>query len=98
MNCSPAMAARGAGSKLLTQSTPLRMTPEAATPQATPAFFGDGVPAEIGKIEKELKKLWQEQQTVATRASRMNLVVYSAADSSLRANTAIMREVTKDHA
>ena len=74
------------------------MTPEAATPQATPAFFGDGVPAEIGKIEKELKKLWQEQQTVATRASRMNLVVYSAADSSLRANTAIMREVTKDHA
>ena len=74
------------------------MTPDAATPPAAPAFFGDGVPAEIGKIEKELKKLWQEQQTVATRASRMNLVVYSAADSSLRANTAIAREVTKDHA
>ncbi|OAI42315.1 hypothetical protein AYO41_04485 [Verrucomicrobia bacterium SCGC AG-212-E04] len=72
------------------------MTPETATPAVTPAFFGDGVPAEVGKIEKELKKLWQEQQTVATRASRMNLVVYSAADSSLRANTAIVREITKD--
>lgn len=73
------------------------MTPD-ATPTATPAFFGDGIPAEIGKIDKELKKLWQEQQTVATRASRMNLVVYSAADSSLRANTALIREITKDHA
>ena len=74
------------------------MTPDVATPPVAPAFFGDGVPAEIGKIEKELKKLWQEQQTVATRASRLNLVVYSAADSSLRANTAVVREVTKDHA
>ncbi len=64
----------------------------------TPAFFGDGVPAEIGKIEKELKKLWQEQSTIATRASRLNLVVYSAADSSLRANTAVMRELTRDQA
>jgi len=75
-----------------------RMTPDAATPAAAPAFFGDGIPAEIGKIEKELKKLWQEQQSTATRASRLNLVVYSAADSSLRANTAIVREITKDHA
>ena len=75
------------------------MTPDAAaTPPAAAAFFGDGIPVEIGKIDKELKKLWQEQQTVATRASRMNLVVYSAADSSLRANSALVREITKDHA
>ncbi|MBS0658500.1 MAG: glucose-6-phosphate dehydrogenase assembly protein OpcA [Verrucomicrobia bacterium] len=69
-----------------------------STATITPAFFGDGIPAEIGKIDKELKKLWQEQSTVATRASRLNLVVYSAADSSIRANTAIMRELTRDHA
>ncbi len=68
------------------------------TATITPAFFGDGLPAEIGKIEKELKKLWQEQSTVATRASRFNLVVYSSADSSLRANTAFMRELTREHA
>jgi glucose-6-phosphate dehydrogenase assembly protein OpcA len=74
------------------------MTPDTATPPAKPAFFGDGIPAEIGKIEKELKKLWQEQQTVATRASRLNLVIFSAADSSLRSNTAIVQEITKDHA
>lgn len=69
-----------------------------STATITPAFFGDGIPAEIGKIDKELKKLWQEQSTVATRASRLNLVVYSAADSSIRANTAVMRELTRDHA
>src|SRR4029077_20579657 len=100
-NCSRATAARGG--EFDSGNPPrrrhfIRMTPDAATPPAAPAFFGDGVPAEIGKIEKELKKLWQEQQSTATRASRLNLVVYSSADSSLRANTAIVREITKDHA
>jgi len=36
-----------------------------------------GAPVEIGKIEQELKKLWQEGEGVITRASLMNLAAYS---------------------
>jgi hypothetical protein len=75
VGCSREMVGRGGefeSGNQLGDANP-HMTPEAtAAPTATPAFFGEGVPAEIGKIDKELKKLWQEQQTVATRASRMN--------------------------
>lgn len=47
-----------------------------AAPVITPEaeeFFGPGIAVEIGKIPRELKKLWQENQGVATRASRLNL-------------------------
>ncbi len=37
-----------------------------------------GVPVEVGKIDHELKKLWQESEGAVTRASLMNLAVYSA--------------------
>ena len=50
-------------------------------------FFGDGIPVAIGQIPRELKKVWQEGQKTAMRASRLNLVIYSAAEHSIRANT-----------
>ena len=48
--------------------------------------YSPGLPVEIGTIEKELKKLW-EQNKGATRASLVNLAVYSEAPDSLPANT-----------
>ncbi|CAN5686642.1 hypothetical protein BH20VER1_BH20VER1_09180 [soil metagenome] len=60
--------------------------------------FATGLPVEIGKIERELKKLWEQGDEVMTRASLINLAVYSEAPDSLAANTQIVAEVTKDHA
>lgn len=69
--------------------------PAAAQPDQ---FFGPGVAVDIPKIPRELKKLWQDSAGVATRASRLNLVIYSAAESSLRENTAIVEGVAREHA
>ncbi len=66
--------------------------------EAPEEFFEDGLPVEIGKIDRELKKLWQDSDHVATRASRLNLVIYSAAEHSIRANTAAVEQITREHA
>ncbi len=71
----------------------------AESPAAPPQqFFAEGIPVEIGKIQRELKKLWAESDQVATRASRLNLVVYSAAAHSIRANTELVAEIARQHA
>jgi glucose-6-phosphate dehydrogenase assembly protein OpcA len=57
-----------------------------------------GVPVEIGRIDQELKKLWQEGEGAMTRASLMNLVVYSEEPGSLQNNTQLMARITEDHA
>jgi glucose-6-phosphate dehydrogenase assembly protein OpcA len=57
-----------------------------------------GVPVEIGKIDRELKKLWAEGGGAKTRASLINLAVYSEAPGSLPENTRIISEITEDHA
>jgi len=57
-----------------------------------------GAPVEIGKIEKELKKLWQEGEGAMTRASLMNLAVYSQEAGSLNKNTQLMAKITENHA
>jgi glucose-6-phosphate dehydrogenase assembly protein OpcA len=56
------------------------------------------MPVEVGQIHRELKKLWDEGGEVMTRASLINLAVYSEAPDSLAQNTRIMSEVTKEHA
>jgi glucose-6-phosphate dehydrogenase assembly protein OpcA len=61
-------------------------------------FFGAGLAVEIGQIQRELKKQWQEGDGIATRASRLNLVVFSDAPHSLRANTALIEQITRQHA
>ena len=60
--------------------------------------FAAGMPVEIGKIERELKKLWDQGGEVMTRASLINLAVYSEAPDSLRANTQLVAQITEDHA
>src|SRR5437764_7259117 len=57
-----------------------------------------GAPVEIGKIEKELKKLWHEGEGAMTRASLMNLAVHSEQPGSLNNNTQLMAKITEDHA
>jgi glucose-6-phosphate dehydrogenase assembly protein OpcA len=57
-----------------------------------------GLPVEIGKIDRELKRLWSEGGGAKTRASLVNLAVYSEAPGSLPKNTQIISQITEDHA
>jgi glucose-6-phosphate dehydrogenase assembly protein OpcA len=84
MICSPATATRGGDCK-------------SAMPAAAETY-SLGSPVEIGKIEQELKKLWQEGQGAMTRASLMNLAVYSEQPGSLNNNTQLMAKITENHA
>ena len=68
------------------------------TPCAATETFAPGLPVEIGKIDRELKKLWAESGGAMTRASLMNLAVYSEAPGSLPRNTEIISKITEDHA
>jgi glucose-6-phosphate dehydrogenase assembly protein OpcA len=57
-----------------------------------------GQPVEIGKIDKELKKLWQEAQGAMTRASLINLALYSEKPGSLQKNTQLIARIAENHA
>src|SRR6266511_4731032 len=57
-----------------------------------------GLPVEIGKIDQELKKLWEQGEGAATRASLVNLAVYSEEPDSLTKNTQLMAKITENHA
>jgi len=57
-----------------------------------------GLPVEIGRIDQELKKLWRESEGAVTRASLVNLAVYSEEPGSLTSNTQLMAGITEDHA
>ena len=57
-----------------------------------------GLPVEVSKIDQELKKLWQESEDAATRASLINLAVYSEDAGSLSKNTQLMAKITENHA
>src|SRR5438034_6985823 len=57
-----------------------------------------GVPAEISRIDQALKKLWREGEGAMTRASLMNLAVYSETPGSLQKNTQLMARITENHA
>jgi glucose-6-phosphate dehydrogenase assembly protein OpcA len=60
--------------------------------------FSAGLPVEVGQIDRELKKLWDASGGVMTRASLINLAVYSEASDSLGKNTAIISQVAQNHA
>src|SRR5438552_9502685 len=84
MICSPATAARGEDYK--------PVMPAAAE------TYSLGAPVEIGKIEQELKKLWREGEGAMTRASLMNLAVYSEKPGSLEKNTQLIARIAENHA
>ncbi len=64
----------------------------------TVATSNAGMPVEIGSVERELKKLWDQGGEVMTRASLINLAVYSEAPDSLSRNTQLISQITEDHA
>ncbi|HEX3421668.1 MAG TPA: glucose-6-phosphate dehydrogenase assembly protein OpcA [Candidatus Udaeobacter sp.] len=65
---------------------------------ATADTYSLGAPVEIGRIDQELKKLWQEGEGAMSRASLMNFAVYSEEPSSLQNNTQLMARITENHA
>jgi len=67
-------------------------------PSKVAETFAPGLPVEIGRIDRELKKLWAESGNERTRASLMNLAVYSEVPGSLPRNTEIIFKITEDHA
>ena len=60
--------------------------------------FSLGSPVQIGSIQRELKKIWAEGEGVMTRASLINLAIYSEESESLGKNTQLMSQLTEDHA
>jgi glucose-6-phosphate dehydrogenase assembly protein OpcA len=65
---------------------------------ATTDSYSLGLPVEIDNIGRELKKLWQEGEGVMTRASLINLAVYSEKPNSLVENTRLISEIARNHA
>lgn len=57
-----------------------------------------GQPAEIGKIDRELGKLWAASGDTKTRASLINLAIYTEDASALGANTTLIAEIAGQHA
>lgn len=60
--------------------------------------FDPGVPVQIGKIEKELVRLWESSGDTKTRASLINFIVYTEDTSSLSADTEVISTVARKHA
>src|SRR5471032_2263151 len=58
----------------------------------------EGMPVEIGKIDRELKRLWQEGEGAATRASLINFAVYCEGEEMMAQTTGLIAQLTRDHA
>lgn len=56
-----------------------------------------GREVEVGSIDRELRKLWSEDEA-RTNASLINLAVYSEHPGALVENSRIMQELTREHA
>ena len=57
-----------------------------------------GMPVEIGRIDKELGKLWEASDDSKTRASLINLVIYTEQESALTSNTEVISAIAGKHA
>ena len=57
-----------------------------------------GLPVEIGRIDKELGRLWESSDDTKTRASLLNLVIYTEEPESLDANTELISTIASQHA
>jgi glucose-6-phosphate dehydrogenase assembly protein OpcA len=57
-----------------------------------------GISVEVSQIDRELKKLWADDGGATTRASLINLAVYSEKPESLARNTELVSQITENHA
>jgi glucose-6-phosphate dehydrogenase assembly protein OpcA len=60
--------------------------------------FSPGLPVEIGRIEKELGKLWEESGDGKTRASLINLAIYTESAEAVAKNTDLIAQIASEHA
>ncbi len=60
--------------------------------------LGAGLPVALGEIDREIKTLWEQSGSVASRASLMNLAVYCEGQESVAANNALIGRITVNHA
>lgn len=70
------------------------MTDTSTIPTPCPEL---GLEVKVSEIDKALRQLW-EQDEARTNASLMNLVVFSEKPGALLENSAIVRELTREHA
>lgn len=61
-------------------------------------FEGPGVPVEIGQIDRALGRLWEEAGDSKSRASLLNLVLYTEDRRQVDANTSLIAEIAGEHA
>jgi len=62
------------------------------------ATIAPGLPVEIGRIDKELGKLWESADETKTRASLINLVIYTEEPGALETNTNLIAAIAGKHA
>lgn len=63
---------------------------------SAPAEYG--LPVEIGRIDKELGRLWEESGDTKTRASLINLAIYTESPESMAENTELIAAIAGEHA
>jgi glucose-6-phosphate dehydrogenase assembly protein OpcA len=57
-----------------------------------------GFPVEVGKIDKELGRLWEETGDTKTRASLVNLAIFTENAESIRENTNLISQIASQYA
>ncbi len=57
-----------------------------------------GIPVEIGRIEKELARLWEDSGDTKSRASLINLAIYTESADSVGSNTDLIARIASQHA
>ncbi len=57
-----------------------------------------GLPVEIGQIEKALGRLWEDSGDTKTRASLINLAIYTESSDAVQTNTEIVSQIAGQHA
>lgn len=60
--------------------------------------FTPGIPVPIGGIEKSLGLIWDQSGESKTRASLINLAIYSEQEGSLEANNRVIHGIAGEHA
>lgn len=65
---------------------------------STPLPIEPGLPVEIGRIDKQLGQLWEESGDTKTRASLVNLAIYTEDPAAIQSNTDIISRIAGEHA
>lgn len=66
-------------------------------PDYNAVIEGEGIEVEVGRIDHELKRLWEKEQGTATKASLINLAIYSQGPDALQRNSRLVAEITRNH-